>query len=541
MSFAVSARCTSNFAFQWKPLRGSAEPGQRNGIPNICILDDIKLEARFPSGAPDLQAFDHISIDLEKTSGQRCIGLSRLTVRRVIEALAVAPVWLAASLACLALTGCMERGTQKPATAADETALQPQQFAGYTVHVDPDNPQRLLARLDLSSHDGTDRTAHVRGLNFGLVSQVADPSCDEVSLLATGDGQWAIPDDCCMLSWFIDMEPTAPNGVDTSLQRSLVFSGGDWWLLSEPTSLLRISGPDRESMLRVRFEGLPESSRIAGATRVEQGVWRLPGLNHAPEFFAFGNLVLEQHDVGRLQATYVIDDQDRFGRLNLPALHRQALAYLANVFQVPTDLPAADRHLLVIWLGIDESLGHAGGAAGSRSFLANYVDGGDEGLDMNLARTMLILAHEQTHQLHDLTWPGGTPGPTWLGESIAHYYGLKALARSGLPDEVVGVVMNFFIDPTRPVEAGLVEYERRYEAGDTDAYQMFYAQGATFWSEVDRVLLSVAPASGGLDALIPDFVQSPASDEGLPRSFQQLLLEQGGEEMRDLLARYVGE
>jgi hypothetical protein len=447
--------------------------------------------------------------------------------------------WPAAAASLIFLAGCSEPVPQPPGEAVGPGPSG--HASGYAVRIDPENPQRLLASLVLVGDGGMERTAFVRGQNFGLESQIVDPRCDGFGLVEASDGQWLVPGDCQLLSWAIELDQAVANGVDTSLQRSLVFAEPAWWLLSEPTSLLRISGPDEESLLRLRITGLPDNHQIAGASQVEEGVWRLPGINHAPEFFAFGELVTEHHDIGRLKATYVIDDQARFQRLNLPVLHAQALAYLGEVFQIPVDLPPEDRHLLVVWLGIDETLGHAGGAAGSRSFLANYIDGEEEGLALNLARTLLILAHEQVHQLHDLTWTGGTPGPTWLGESIAHYYGLKALATSGLPDDAVAAAMNAFIDPDSPPEAGLVEYQRRYDDGDLEAYYMFYSQGATFWSEVDRVLLSTDSDNGGLDTLMPTFVQAPADGPGLPSSFQELLMERGGAEIETLLVRYVGD
>jgi hypothetical protein len=446
---------------------------------------------------------------------------------------------LTAAASLIWLAGCGESISQPDGEIVVPGSSE--KNSGYAVRIDPENPQRLLASLILSGNRGTERSAYVRGQNFGLASQVVDPDCDGVGLVESGDGQWPVPEDCQLLSWVIELDQAVANGVDTSMQRSLVFAEPAWWLLSEPTSLLRISGPDEESILRLKIPGLPDNHQVAGASLVEEGVWRLPGINQAPEFFAFGELITEHHDIGRLKATYVIDDQARFQRLNLQALHSQALAYLGEVFQLPADLPPEDRHLLVVWLGIDETLGHAGGAAGSRSFLANYIDGEEEGLTMNLARTLLILAHEQVHQLHDLTWAGGTPGPTWLGESVAHYYGLKALARSGLPDEVVTAAMNAFIDPASPPEAGLLEYQRRYSDGDPEAYYMFYSQGATFWSEVDRALLSADPDNGGLDALMPAFVQAPADGAGLPSSFQELLIERGGAEIEALLVRYVGD
>lgn len=447
-----------------------------------------------------------------------------------------ASLWVAA---LVVLGGCT---APRSITAnGDSGSSTVQSYTGYTIYVDPETPSRLTAQLDLPRKHNANRTVFVRGMNFGLASQVSSPSCDGTELTTTHDGQWNVPDDCLRLSWLIELQDAIPNSVDSSAQNSLYFPDAGWWLLSEPTSLLRLSNNENGALLSLRIEGLLKSSTAVGATQIKDSAWRLPPIGSAPEFFAFGNLSLQRHDVGRVHTTYVIDDNDRFRRLPLLELHKRALEYLADVYQVPMDLPDRDRHLLVVWLGIDESHGEAGGAAGSRSFLANYIDGDEGNLSLNAARTMLVLSHEQAHQLHDLMWRGGPPVSTWVGESMAHYYGLKALARSGLPDDVVEVPMKVFIDPRRTIEAGLVEYNRRHDAGDPEAYGMFYLQGATFWAEVDRLLLAASSEQDGLDALIPEFLRSSGTGDGLPASFQALLLERGGPEMRALLSHFVGD
>jgi hypothetical protein len=434
-------------------------------------------------------------------------GTSVLLAGRLLSAVAVPAV----------LAACSTLG---PTPIVDGSAPSARPALEYSVRVDPDNPRRLSARLDLSRETTPNRTAFVRGMTFGLASQVISPACDGVELMENGVGQWIVPDPCSDLSWSIEVEEAMPNGVDSSLQKSLYFSDMRWWLFSEPTSLLRLSSAKGGELPSLRIEGLASSDSIAGATQLEDGSWRLPPISSAPEFFAFGKLSLQRHNLERMHTTYVVDDLDRFQRLPLLDMHERVLGYLADVFQVPPTLSDGDRHLLVVWLGIDD----------------------EENLALNAARTMLVVAHEQTHQLHDLMWGGGPPVPTWVGESLAHYYGLMALARSGLPADVVARPMDAFIDADRPVQVGLVEYNRRYAAGDQDAYGMFYAQGATFWAEADRILRSASPAQRGLDALMPEFLRSADSaGDGLPESFRQLLVGHGGAEMSELIERFVGE
>jgi len=411
---------------------------------------------------------------------------------------------------------------------------------GYRVLSDPADPTILRVSLTLDRADVHERTAYVRGTEWGLTSQVEAPRCGDQLLAPLGSGSWTVPGGCQVLEWTIRVQEARPNTANASRQATWYFPDGRWWLLSEPTSLLRTDPEPAGGDLPLRIEGLGERAIQIGAVVLEEGGWRLPPPGSAPEFFVFGEPEVRGHEMGGFRITYVLDDPGPWDRLPLGEGHEGALQYLATVFPVPPDLPEAHRHLLVIWLGIDEALGEAGGAAGSRSFIANYVDGNDQDLELNAARTLLILAHEQVHQLIDLALLGGPPLPTWVGESLAHYYGIEALARTSLPESVIALVADFFIDPARPVEAGLMELGRRHGEGDPTAYPMFYLQGATFWSEVDRQLSEADPRGPGLDGLIPTLLATLEGGPGLPADFTRLLRERGGPAMDDILARYVG-
>lgn len=450
--------------------------------------------------------------------------------------------WMSA--ACLAfvaltVTGCRDDDASSSAPAAGSADTR--QSLEYIVRLDPAQPLRLQASVDLGNHPGRDRTAKARGMDFGLESQVVDPRCDGVALAAGPDGSWVVPDDCGTLDWTIEAITAAVDAVNAAGQSTLYFAGSGWWLLSEPTSLLRLGPLDDAVSLSLRIEGVAHGDGVVGATGVGGNAWRVPPMGSAPEFYAFGELATQSHDFGRLHSTYVLDDESRFGQLPLLELHRGVLAYFSELFGVPDSLPEGDRHLLVVWLGIDDAHGEAGGAAGSRSFLANYVVGDPDNVQRNAVRTMLVLAHEQVHQLHDLLGSADTPLPAWFNESFAHHYALKALARSDLPPELLTALRAVFVDPERPVEAGLVEYGRRHAAGDPDAYDMFYLQGATFWDHVDRLLESRRPGSGGLDALMPELLAASGEGDGMPSRLHAVLLERGGEDMRALIARYIGD
>ncbi len=410
----------------------------------------------------------------------------------------------------------------------------------YRIRLDPDKPLRMHGELDLLRFPGKERFAQARGTAMGITSQIRVPQCDGSALPGESpDGPWAIPDDCQVLSWEIEVASVPVDGLDASRQQTVYFQEANWWLLSEPSSLLRVTGAGEDVARSMRIETGDSSLDVMGRRAAgSEADLHVPPTTSPPEFHVIGSRATERHSFGQLVVDYVLDDPERVAELPLAEAHVAMLGFLLELLKAPESLPDADSRLLVVWLGIDAAVGHAGGAAGGRSFLANYIDGDPESQALNSARTLMILGHEQFHQLHDLVGDG-PPLPTWFGESLAQYYALRALQHSGLPEEIVQRAVGHFIDPERPVEHGLLALQTMYEQGDPEAYDQFYYQGATFWSEVHRVLRESAPAEQGLDELAPRMVRAGGDGEGLPAALRQQLLELGGQPMEAVLEKYL--
>lgn len=436
------------------------------------------------------------------------------------------------------LAGCT---LQDPAPAPAANAEPPQGAAAaeYRLNLDPTQPLRLRGELDLRGHVGTARTAQVRGAMIGVASQVRAPHCDGVPLAAESEsGPWAVPDGCERLSWDVVVTPLPEGGLDASLQQTVYFPEGNWWVVSEPSSLLRVNEAESTASA-LQVDAGPAGIAVWGRrAKGSEALLHVPSIAEPPEFHVLGSPPAEQHRLGPLQVEYVLDHPSRIAALPLAEAHQAVLAYFLEVLQAPAALPEADSRLLVVWLGMDAGRGHAGGAAGGRSFLANYIDGSPEDAAMNSARTLMILAHEQFHQLHGLLG-GGPQLPTWLVESLAQYYALSALQRTALPEPVVRRALDHFIAPDRPVEHGLLALQARHEEGDPEAYDRFYDQGATFWHEVDRALKGQADGGEGLDSLVLQLVREGGDGPGLPDAFRQRLLERGGEPLQQVLDRYL--
>lgn len=409
--------------------------------------------------------------------------------------------------------------------------------AQYTVASDTRRPTDLVVNLKLPAGDGQPRKLVARGTAWGLESQVGAPRCGKTLLRRDNDGMWIAPGSCREVTWNVHPKKVRDGIADVSEQASLFFRQQGWTLLSEPTSLLRLEGDLLPSTLSIATQSGRHA--LLGATSVGETIWRVPSTNNAPEFFVVGKVNARTRNVGPFHVRYVADDLTRVERLALEAVHERALRYLARVLPPPATLPASERALLVVWVGIHEGSGRAGGSAGSRSFVANYVFGKRDSEPVNAARTLMVLAHEQFHQLADMVKGDLAPRPVWLGESLAQYYGLKALAEAS-PGPAAESVRARFIDPSRAVTAGLVELDRRHAAKDPSAYPLFYEQGATFWAAIDEALRRSSDDAHGLDALIPDLLRSSIEGRSLPTEFVARLRSSIGTRADELLATYVG-
>lgn len=376
-----------------------------------------------------------------------------------------------------------------------------------------------------------------RGAAWGLKPQVSNVQCGDLAVPQDQEGYWVAPAGCPRLSWRVVPDAIPIDGADASEQRTLAVGPTRWILLSEPTSLLRPVNANGATTIQSAPGHLP----IMGASQIEPGIFRVPPVNSGPEFFVVGRAETSRRTLGEIQVTYVADDARQVKQRKLQALHASALRYLTQVVPLPRVSSAMDRSLLVVWLGVSESRGGAGGAAGSRSFLANYVLGSSENEGRNTALTMMIVAHEQFHQLVDVL-RADLPDPplaVWVNESIAQYYGLKAL-RVADPSRSAQEVWAKFIDQDRPVEQGLVELNRRYESGDASVYELFYSQGATFWYAIDSALKAATQGRKGLDDHLVELLRGPrVPGSDLPPSFVEAIRKVAGPGIDPILSRYV--
>jgi len=324
--------------------------------------------------------------------------------------------------------------------------------------------------------------------------------------------------------------------MSVDAQRTFAYrsTGGQWYVISEPTSILRT--PAHEGRLSIREAG-GGGGIFAATVELGRGHYILPNRGEAPEFYVLGPAPRRNEAVDALGITYILDNPEKVQDLGLVDLHAKSVAYLVKVVNLPAEKALSRNKVAVVWVGTRRRNGALSGAAGGRSFLANYISDEEASDSQSVAWAVAIAAHEQFHQLTSML---DARLPVWLAESLAHYYGLKSLLENENLLSAVEVRRRF-IDIGRPVESGLLELNRRFTSGEGSVYGLFYSQGATFWHLLDMAISRATDSTRTLDSFIPELLraQQPA-DGSLPASFMDALRETVGTAADDILSRYLG-
>lgn len=382
----------------------------------------------------------------------------------------------------------------------------------------------------------------VRGEAWGLKPQINHPQCQGTLLKKNTENEWIVPIGCERVSWHVLPNNVAKGHVDASKQATIFitseYQNKKQILLSEPTSLLRLVN-DEEGIIRAA-----DGIAIYGAKAENTSSWSVPAYYKAPEFYLVGDIRLQQVDLTNMKVRYFSDNVTLTDQYQLNGYHQQALKYLTKALSIsPQD--KRDNTLLVIWLGSNEKNGFIGGAAGGRSFVANYLYSDkkdDKNINLNNAKTQLVIAHEQFHQLIDMVRENKSTQPAWVEEGLAQYYALKALKQMESQPQIVSSIESAMMPLNAPVTHTFIELDKRFKAGDRSVYAEFYSQGATFWRKLDTILQKVANNPSGLDPFITELMTLPSESNGdLPASFKNKMIAIGGEPVNILFQQYIGQ
>ncbi|WP_169558567.1 hypothetical protein [Uliginosibacterium gangwonense] len=350
------------------------------------------------------------------------------------------------------------------------------------------------------------------------------------------EGEWVSPAGCKEIYWTVDLPDIVNNDYLASTQQSIHLPKPGWSLLSEPSSLLRVKGDKSASFIK----SADPSIRLIGAKKLTGDTWKIPSESSAPEFFVINTSNVNRVQLNGLDVNYISDNTDLVERLQLNDMHAKVLGALSDILKLKSKLENRRESVLVVWIGIDKRLRGINGAAGHRSFVANYIIDDDPNESINRYRAMMVIAHEQFHQLVDMTRTRNNSLPNWVSESLAQYYALHVLAKiAGSPE--TQRIKSEFIKPDADYKLGLLELDRKNQAGDRSLYHLFYEQGATFWQAIDETLRESKEFPDGLDSVINDLLSMDFPKNGsLPPDFIGKIRHADEKRLDDILNKYIG-
>jgi len=397
----------------------------------------------------------------------------------------------------------------------------------YRVALDPAEP--LVARVVVelpAARRAQDFSVQVRGIASGVMPQVADLRCDGAPLAPDSASAWRVQGwTCVRLAWTVPLKAAPEGGIDLRARESVFDPNARLWLFSEASSLLRPVGEAHHDG-QVEFVG---GGPVHGGAQVGGARWRLvPATDQAAEFLAIGRLSGASVREGGIETVHL--DALGVDWRRLVSEHGRALRYLTRAAGANQLTPLRST---VVWLAGRTDDGMPVGIAGHRTLLLSAAKRDGRILYPELALVWML--REQLLQ----SMPERMP--MWARESLAQYYAIKALRRSGLPASAVAAAERRFIDSTRSPKTRLREAQRRVQAGDAAARGELHTAGAAFWDRADRAIVRKS-GFRTLDSVLPLLLAVDWPDDRLPDSvIERLRLFAGDSAVDELLALYVGD
>jgi hypothetical protein len=347
-------------------------------------------------------------------------------------------------------------------------------------HVVPDDDP-LRATVILSLAAPLQGTTFLRSRSTGGVKSTVDAvACTEPpsAVVQHHAERWEAPAGCTQLSWSIRFKAVGDASYELSKQESL-YHPKEWWFLNESGSLLRYEGQHKAS--------------VCGGTGLHQTCTSLPRLNQPPMFLLFGRSDHVYTWKSWAVTVYMDHDAEHFGLGGLIKEFGRALDSLAEMLgSVRQDDDGIRKNLQFAWLGIDSEHQSIGGAAGNNAFIANFMIENNAVSELERTRLLIVSGHEYVHML------GLNAGADWVTESLASYFGYKAVA-------------------SRPFSAQVLEQMTYPDQPDAP----LHARGAALWRDLDISLHNATHGSQSLENFLPMLMQPFSSPTELPGDFVQ--------------------
>ena len=420
-------------------------------------------------------------------------------------------------------------------SCAAHSNLQPKENKlVYLVSEHHRDPEILTVRLTVPETVANGNTElFTRGMHLGVKSQIFNVRCDGKIVRQEADHKWKIPQGCREIFWEVKLISSEQSLLEISKQQSFIIkSDPPWILLSEFSFLPRVEFEDYPSV--IEFDPSLEKRIVSVLAKDDKNRRILPSVNQAPVFFAIGLDARTYNSPSGISLNYLVDEKRVIETIDaFQPKHIKSIEYMRSLLGYPDD---KDFKLTVVWLGLPKK-GPIGGAAGFRTFLINYffIDG--EMLKDRFIWSLMVAFHEQFHVLY---YPEVSQ-PVWVGESLAQYYAIKALEKVGFDPKLLKPIKAHFIQPLRKIEMGLKEANHKFKAkNDMSVYHLFYDQGASFWFELDKLIIDSTQGKKSLDDFIGELSRMNFAEDGnLPPAFINTLNSNKINGIESLIGKYL--
>jgi len=371
----------------------------------------------------------------------------------------------------------------------------------YVVEESSTTPNMLTVHLERPENRVATQLI-LRAAQMGVLEQVKNMACDGKPIKEDKPGVWSIASDCQQIQWQV---PLLENGaLLASAQQSM--RSGNFILFSEASSLPRLQNTTASEILKI---SIPHVTTLFPAAN-SLGELALPAANSAPLFVLLNPIVVGTDSSDSIKLTYLLDNATSGTRLPTLSSHMEGLKWLNTIIPDKTE-----KNFTIAWLGISAKQLNLAGAAGAGVLLTNYPNDGE--LSFGKAMLLYVGLHEAFHQIA-MHYPNQ---PAWVAESLASYYGIRALEVALPNDPATSALLNRFLASASHFQNGLVTINSHVKKSDRSEYAAFYTKGIAFWMAVDNALKQTQGSH--LDDHLLAVLQATYNTNGMPINLQKNL------------------
>jgi hypothetical protein len=338
----------------------------------------------------------------------------------------------------------------------------------YTIEQSPTNRNRLVVSINLLKNQPETHLI-LRGNAAGVQSQVEKVEADGHPLKTIGAGNWLVPLNCRKLQWEIWLKEVTE--INPGEQQSVRY--GDFVLISEFSSLPRIEDESKLQTINIVIEGI----NTIHPEPIQERAIKLHSKSERPLFILLNAIKVKSKTQDALILTYLQDQAGADSLLPDIGEMMKGLQWLSSFF------PKKEQEFTLGWCGTSSKHMSITGAAGHGVLLVNYPNDGN--VPCNDAMLMYVPLHEAFHQLSDSV---SKHRPAWVEESLASYYGCRAVQIALNMSSQACQLMAHFQEKGENFKTGLLAIHKAVKSGNQNEYGAFYTKGVSFWAAVDTIL-----------------------------------------------------